>query len=1632
MSVSVGFFCNFSDVNTMDISDIGILAAERIFPCLETSSFLCGATISCGNEIKNSRKAFVQHLKRKGHELELDKVRVLWKAAERCTKHFPDTHPLRRSYNEGGFTNGKLPRLKALPILRAKKCGKCDKLFEAMSTLQRHSKKEHGSIMSRSFFREGEWHDCQSLSMKKGEKTLFLVLPEDTAEIDITENEDSVCMNSILNRRICEYDAGSQSSTAINILARTSDREKSGFVSLAKCPERLEQYGMEIQDGWNALKWPEDRPNFGIRTESGEIGVINFERQSLSVFMNRVTHAIDSLMKDARHLFREADGFRSTLLDISTSGTLEKGKIFRFLMDDETGDRSSERYSRSCRLLVLAALRAKSLKTRFPLIPFSSELSKAAQSLAKCEEEEDDEKLKKEVHNVLCIIFFEESNVYRGSCQLFASWVAACSMVKQDGENRFRFKQGKQLSPFISAILYSASCVAFLEMKKYGNNLESGESEIKIRKLMEKGSKTGLSVFIDLRSICATVRIEECKLNLFHICKQHNNCGIIGGQEMSAKEVGDAVRSMQKSFSKVVMQELLKGKPLPDNFRESCDKIKDDDSNDAPGYWAFADLRNRDFVKHCCIYAAKECVQSKGQAELEQWFEKAEELVPLLLAIIHLSAGAPGRGTETCSLGIRNTSNCRRGIFFVGSEVMMIPTFNKTRGVKRGRMVFVARYLDTETSYLMKLFFLIIHPALVCYAEMKKCSSQVGMGTKFSDKKCSRLRDSLGLGVTEPEKMAQKVGIVFSKFRIPFNFSGYRHWQRGFAKTRSGNSHLRRLYYEENEDSNECEERGVEPDNVFEASIVQAGHSLRTAKFVYAQTAGYRESDQYANEDIIGLFRNASLEWHVCLGLEDNQTKKFESKQEIAKSSLSVAPVRAKLGEKTAFLSPNAIDNTGRKNFVEEIAKRVSQELRGQAKRVEIMEPGAESLFLGVSDTNMENSDTATPCELRKIPVETAKKPPRPVVPEFEALEALRKVTKHLNAGFRSEHQKKAMVSVYSKRSDIAVILPTGCGKTAVVMGPILYESGVTLWISPLRALLQETEGRLKKAGVSLLDLDNGHEYENKGLGNVLLVSPEQIGKGDLSLLLKRWNEEESLNRIVFDEAHIPVFAQNYRECMLGIRSLESAKLSCPRVLLTATAPSKMLKSICSAIGVEYEGLEVIRGDPCRPNLIFNVLKLDDFSIKTLKKRVVNEAKLSAARCRRRSFEKLYPKGGKCLVVCLTIAHVEILRNAIDAAWIENCTVLRYHSKMKEEELQKSTLLWDRAKPDDFTVMVATDGFCTGTDKPDVRSVIIAGACRSVVELYQACGRGGRDGFVAHCNILYYRGYLVKANGGKEDVYKEIEGAGSFENWAESTMECRRRKIEKHMEGLEKYPTCIEREGTVEKCDFCRLLEKSITPVNGVQVRVTGNKRPTDCDLHASKIRRKTYQERKERQEDRIRRWGVQLAKYCISCLVEVCTSMMYAGSPKLVSGAHRRRVERCSPLQCRGMRNTCLRCMGYGHRASVCNTIESVQVSRRMSCRRCFLQNVGGWNIHRPSEYGVEKACPFEAVTKLLMRCYQNENAREKVLQMICIEKRRELSDIGAYRSWLLEDKLGQSAALFDAMDHIHFIMHLKYWGLN
>ncbi len=95
-------------------------------------------------------------------------------------------------------------------------------------------------------------------------------------------------------------------------------------------------------------------------------------------------------------------------------------------------------------------------------------------------------------------------------------------------------------------------------------------------KCLSANATVGVTNFVDLRSICVTVRGEKAHITKFRGCTLHPMCGFLDGQEVSAMQIGEAVRRMHAAVRVEDVLQMLKGKSVPDGFHEKVDRMVDD------------------------------------------------------------------------------------------------------------------------------------------------------------------------------------------------------------------------------------------------------------------------------------------------------------------------------------------------------------------------------------------------------------------------------------------------------------------------------------------------------------------------------------------------------------------------------------------------------------------------------------------------------------------------------------------------------------------------------------------------------------------------------------------------------------------------------------------------------------------------------------------------------------------------------------------------------------------------------------------------------------------------------------------------------------------------------------------------
>lgn len=314
---------------------------------------------------------------------------------------------------------------------------------------------------------------------------------------------------------------------------------------------------------------------------------------------------------------------------------------------------------------------------------------------------------------------------------------------------------------------------------------------------------------------------------------------------------------------------------------------------------------------------------------------------------------------------------------------------------------------------------------------------------------------------------------------------------------------------------------------------------------------------------------------------------------------------------------------------------------------------------------------------------------------------------------FRGEQE--AIITAVLAQKDCLALLPTGGGKSICFQVPTMLMDGLCLVISPLIALMKDQVENLQKRGIQALAIHSGMNfYEVKetlekavsGEYKFLYVSPERLETN----LFKDYVHGIPICLIAVDEAHcISQWGYDFRPSYLNINKLREALDKVPIIALTASATPTVQADIISKLQLA-DGL-IFKQSFERPNLSYSVFNVDSKINKAITI-LTNVPGSSIVYCRNRSQTKL-------------VAHLLSLQN-ISADY--------YHAGLSNQERNEKQQQWISNKT---RVMVCTNAFGMGIDKPDVRTVIHYDTPDCLENYYQEAGRAGRDGKKSYAILLY-------------------------------------------------------------------------------------------------------------------------------------------------------------------------------------------------------------------------------------------------------------------------------------------------------
>jgi len=298
--------------------------------------------------------------------------------------------------------------------------------------------------------------------------------------------------------------------------------------------------------------------------------------------------------------------------------------------------------------------------------------------------------------------------------------------------------------------------------------------------------------------------------------------------------------------------------------------------------------------------------------------------------------------------------------------------------------------------------------------------------------------------------------------------------------------------------------------------------------------------------------------------------------------------------------------------------------------------------------------------------------------------------------------------------NDTLGLLPTGGGKSLTFQIPALIMPGLTIVVTPLISLMKDQVDNLRSRGVMACAVHSGitaaeHRLAldrcRLGKAKLLYLSPEKLQSRSFADSLSQFN----VSMIVVDEAHcISQWGYDFRPSYLRIAELRRRFPDAVMLALTASATPEVSRDIMDRL--KFRSRSVFCKSFARPNISYVVRHADHKPMMLLK--------------------VLKATGGSAIVYVRSRNRCKELASILGA---EGISADFYHAGLAPEDKNDKQNRWKEGR---FRVMVATNAFGMGIDKPDVRTVIHYDLPSSLEEYYQEAGRAGRDGLPSFAVVI--------------------------------------------------------------------------------------------------------------------------------------------------------------------------------------------------------------------------------------------------------------------------------------------------------
>ena len=367
---------------------------------------------------------------------------------------------------------------------------------------------------------------------------------------------------------------------------------------------------------------------------------------------------------------------------------------------------------------------------------------------------------------------------------------------------------------------------------------------------------------------------------------------------------------------------------------------------------------------------------------------------------------------------------------------------------------------------------------------------------------------------------------------------------------------------------------------------------------------------------------------------------------------------------------------------------------------------------------------------------------------------------------------------------DVAVIMPTGGGKSLCYQLPALVLGGTAVVVSPLIALMKDQADQLKQMGIPAAVLNSSLSPAEQqqvmreamaGAYRLLYLAPERLVRSDTF----QWLKKVPLSLFAIDEAHcISEWGHEFRPDYRQLKMLRDHFPDTPIAAFTASATQRVRHDILAQLSLREPGRFIASFHRSNLKIFMRQCENEDDRERLL---------MAALRTH---------KGESVIIYAPTIRAVSEIVDLLNS---KSIPAVGYHGQMDNAERKENQERW---MSDEVNVLVGTVAFGLGINKPSVRAVIHLSMPKSLEQYYQEAGRAGRDGEESDCILLWRPkdfGLLVHFI---DQVQDPIEKQRSWERYhimrtfVESSTECHHRELCLHFGEIPKWSQC-------GMCDVC-------------------------------------------------------------------------------------------------------------------------------------------------------------------------------------------------------------------------------------